>query len=85
MVECSTCLGWYHPYCVFTCSTPLSFTRKQWSKLYVACEGVKVNRNYKASLVYRHKRVETKRGQWVSTIQHCLSWKWLHQAVLANA
>jgi len=61
MVECSTCLGWYHPHCVFTCSTPLSFTRKQWSKVYVACEGVKVNTNYKASLVYRHKGVETKR------------------------
>ena len=61
MVECSTCLGRYHPHCVFTRSTPLSFTRKQWSKLYVACKGVKVNRNYKASLVYRHKRVETKR------------------------
>jgi len=60
MVEGSTCLGWYHPHNVFTCS-PLSFTRKQWSKAYVACEGAKVNTNYKASLVYRHKGVETKR------------------------
>ena len=60
MVVCSTCLGWYHPQCVFTCSTPLSFTRKQWSKVHVACEGVKVNMNCKPSLVYHHKVVETK-------------------------
>jgi len=61
MVECATCLGWYHPHCVFTGSIPLSFTRKQWSKVYVACKSVKVNTNHKASLVYRHKDVETKR------------------------